>query len=246
MAKALPNWLTSKYFALLSSFGYLPFSVREARSILGNKASIILSKMLSCGWIDRMGRGSYRVVHPIVALMEASGAEWRSKVRQRDRLPVLELVVARTFEVLGSKLESIAFFGSLARGELKPYSDVDILIVARELPKRYSDRVKLIREITSCKAIDDLIIYLWKEEGVYVNFDILLIDEEEAGVTHPFYLDMTESCIMVFDRNGLLSKKIEEVKEKLKEMEAVKIEEPDGSWYWVLTPKPEAAREVEL
>lgn len=246
MGRALPNWLIGKYFSLLASFDYLPFSIKEAKNILGAKTPVVLSKLNSYGWVSHVGRGTYRVVHPIVAIMEASGNEWREKVMDADRLPILELAVSRMFEVLGGKLESIVLFGSLARGVTKPYSDIDLLVIAKEIPKRYSDRVKIINKIKSSKSIDELIVNLWRRKGVYADFDILLLDEEEASRTHPFYIDMTEDRIMIFDRNGLISKKLKEVRKRLKSIGAVKVEEADGSWYWILTPKPELVKGLEL
>lgn len=247
MSKTLPNWLVNKYFTLFLSFGLMPFSVNDAKRALGTeKASLLLFKMRSYGWVDKCGRKTYRVVHPIVSLMEASGFRWRDEVRQRDRLPVLELAVARLFEVLGSRLESIILFGSLARGEAKPESDIDLLIVAEGLPAKYGERVKVIREAIYSNQVDELVMYMWRERRIYPEFNVILITKEEAGVTHPFYLDMVRDCVVIFDKNGLMSRKIREVGERLRELGAVRVEEPGGSWYWILTPRPEAAREVEL
>lgn len=176
MVKSLPNWLVDKYFTLLANFSLIPFTVEEAKVVLDpKKVSLYLHKMVYFGWADKMGRGLYRLVHPIVALMEASGVTWRDRVKQRDRLPVLELAVARIFEMFGSRLESIVLFGSLSKGTAKPESDIDLLVVARNLPESYSDRTKIIREIVSFKLIDDLIIYLWKNSGIYADLDIMLL-----------------------------------------------------------------------
>ncbi|MEM2930673.1 MAG: nucleotidyltransferase domain-containing protein [Thermoproteota archaeon] len=247
MAKALPNWLAVKYFRLLSSFGLLPFTTKDAKVALrSKKAPLFLHKMYSYGWADKVERGVYRIIHPFIALMEASGFTWRGKVKNRDRLPVLELAVVKLFEALGPRLESIVLFGSLSVGKAKPESDIDLLVVARDLPRKYGERTSIIREAVSCKLMDDVIIHAWREKGVYTDLDVLLIDVEEAGVTHPFYLDLTRDCIIIYDKNELMSRKIKEVREKLEKMGAKRLEEPDGSWYWVLAPEPEALRGEEL
>lgn len=178
--------------------------------------------------------------------MEASGFAWRDKVKNGDRLPVLELAVVKLFEVLGSRLESIVLFGSLSRGEARPESDIDLLVVARDLPSKYNERTGIIREAVSCKLMDDIIIRAWREKGMYTDLDIMLIDVEEADVTHPFYLDLTRDCIIIYDKNGLMSRKIAEVREKLERMGAKRFKEPDGSWYWVLSPEVEKVRGLEL
>ncbi|MEM3786349.1 MAG: nucleotidyltransferase domain-containing protein, partial [Nitrososphaeria archaeon] len=208
--------------------------------------SLSLYRMCEYGWMDKLGRGVYRIVHPFVALMEVSGFVWRDKIRQRDRLPVLELCVARLFEVLGSRLVSIVLFGSLSKGTARPESDIDLLVVARELPKSYSERTNIIREIVSFKLMDDIIIYLWNNYGIYADLDILLVDESEANVTHPFYLDMVKDAIIIYDKYKIMSNKIEEVRMRLEKIGAKRFEEPDGSWYWIISQNPENAREIEL
>ncbi|MCX8184003.1 MAG: nucleotidyltransferase domain-containing protein, partial [Crenarchaeota archaeon] len=246
MAKALPNWLAVKYFKLLSSFGFIPFTAKDAKAALrSKKAPIFLHKMCSYGWADKVERGVYRVIHPFIALMETSEFTWRNRVKNRDRLPVLELAVVRLFETLGSKLESIVLFGSLSVGRAKPESDIDLLVVARDMPIKYSERTSIIREAMSCKLMDDIIIQAWREKGLYTELDTLLIDVEEASVTHPFYLDLTRDCVIIYDKNGLMTRKIAEVREKLEKIGAKRFEEPDGSWYWVLAPEPETAKGVE-
>ncbi|MCX8188967.1 MAG: nucleotidyltransferase domain-containing protein [Nitrososphaeria archaeon] len=247
MVRSLPNWLTDKYFALFSFFSFTPFRVEDAKLVLDDiNISLLLYRMCEYGWVDRVERGVYRVVHPFVALMEASGFVWRNKIKQRDRLPVLELCVARLFEVLGSRLESIVLFGSLSKGTAKPESDIDLLVVAKELPESYSERTSIIHEIVSFKLMDDIIIYLWKNYGIYADLDILLIDERETNITHPFYLDMVKDAIIIYDKNNIMSNKIEEVRKKLEKIGAKRFEEPDGSWYWILSPAPDMVREIEL
>ncbi|MGQ9690968.1 MAG: nucleotidyltransferase domain-containing protein [Thermoproteota archaeon] len=239
--------MIGKYFILLSSFGLLPFTAEDAKTALrSKKAPLFLYKMSSYGWVDKVERGVYRIVHPFIALMEASGFAWRDEVKNRDRLPVLELAVVKLFEVLGSRLESIVVFGSLSTGKAKPESDIDLLVVARDLPEKYSERTSIIREALSSKSMDELIIHAWRKKSMYTDLDVLLIDVQEAHATHPFYLDLTRDCIIIYDKNKLMSKKIMEVREKLEKMGAKRFEEPDGSWYWVLSPEAERIRSVEL
>lgn len=247
MARALPNWLAPHYFMLYSSFGFAPFTAWEAGEVLKTgRAPLLLHKMASYGWADRVDRGVYRLIHPLVALMEISGAGWRGMVRQRDRLPVLELAVARTFMVLGPRLVSIVLFGSLSRGSARPESDIDLLVVGRELPDSYSQRARMIREIVSAREMDDIIMYLWRRHHIYPELDILLMDEGEANTTHPFYIDLARDSIVIYDRRGVMSRKMAEVRERLERIGAKRFEEPDGSWYWILTPRPEDARLVEF
>ncbi len=246
MGRVLPNWLAKIYSKIIFSFGYLPFTTRDAALTLEAKKypiSILLARMCSYGWLERLERGVYRAIPPIVALMEASGFRWRSKVKQRDRLPVLEFIVARLVEEFGPKLWSIVLFGSLARGSAKDESDIDLLVVVEDLPEKYSERVKVIGRVVYCYQLDQLIQWLWREKGVYATPNILLITPEEAEVTQPFYLDIVDEGIVIFDRGNFMAKKFGKLRGKLKEIGAMKVLEPDGSWYWIL---PDKIGDVEL
>lgn len=44
-------------------------------------------------------------------------------------------------------LVSVVLFGSCARGTAKEYSDIDLLVVARNLPKEWRERDKLLNDV---------------------------------------------------------------------------------------------------
>jgi len=50
-------------------------------------------------------------------------------------------------ERFGEDLVSVVLFGSYARGTAKEYSDIDLLVVARKLPKDSSQRWQLLKDI---------------------------------------------------------------------------------------------------
>jgi hypothetical protein len=43
-----------------------------------------------------------------------------------------------------------------------------------------------------------------------------------------------------------MTRKISEVRDRLEKIGVKRFEEPDGSWYWILTPEAEAAERLEL
>ncbi|MEM3061026.1 MAG: nucleotidyltransferase domain-containing protein [Candidatus Bathyarchaeia archaeon] len=247
MLKALPPWLIEKYARLFLAYECLPFTNEGASNVLGsNFSSIVLSRLASRGWIERIERGKYRAVHPIVLMMEFSGHKWRDAILKKDRLLVLELAVAQLIQFFSKKLVSIVLFGSLARGSVKPESDIDLLLVIEGLPKEYSERVKIIQKVLSIESIDEAIMELWNKHKVYPNLEPIAITPEEASITHPFYLDIAEEGIVIYDKNDFMKKKIRELKEKLKSLGSRKVILPTGEWYWILTSKPEEARRLEI
>jgi len=249
MSRPPPPWLFRRYAELLYQTNYLPFTVGEARRVFsaGDVApAVLLARLSKLGWLDRWERGTYRVVHPLVCMREMVAPIWRGLVRQKDRLPILELVVAKVFEEFGSALRSLVLFGSLARGKAKEESDIDLLLVADGLPQSYDKRLSMIRSILSFGPIEKWRRLLWKEKGVYPLVDVIPLSSEEALTTHPFYLDMTESAIIIHDREMFFARKLDDLRARLEEIGAFKSVLPSGRWFWVLAKDASAAEKLVL
>ncbi len=247
MTLPLPKWLTSAYTDLTVSFGYLPFTVDEAKRVLKkDAAALLLSRLKRYGWLDYVQRETYRIVHPLVCLLEVSGMNWRSRVSQKERLPIIELVAARVMEELDGRLVSLLLFGSLARGEARPESDIDILLVAEGLPESYGRRLELVRSLTSLDQARRWREYLWNKRRVYPLLEVIALTPDEARITHPFYLDMVEDRIAIYDRGRFMEGRLEELKSRLAEIGASKVTLPSGKSYWSLAKNEKDARELVI
>jgi hypothetical protein len=44
-------------------------------------------------------------------------------------------------------LQTVAVFGSVARGDFNKWSDIDVLVVAADLPERYAERAELVSPV---------------------------------------------------------------------------------------------------
>ncbi len=64
--------------------------------------------------------------------------------------------------------------------------------------------------------------------------------------THPFYLDMTESAIMIYDREMFFARKLDGLRARLEEIGAFKSVLPSGQWFWVLAKDASAAEKLVL
>jgi len=133
-------------------------------------------------------------------------------------------------EVLGDRLVSLAVFGSVARGEAREDSDVDLLIVARDIPKSRFRRQELFEEAE--RAVEPLVEELWSR-GYHVDFSPIILDVEEARRYRPIYLDMVVDAVLVFDRDSFLKGVLDEVAAKLKDLGAER-KRVGRLWYWVL------------
>jgi predicted nucleotidyltransferase len=63
-----------------------------------------------------------------------------SIITDPDRRELIKEILKLLNEFFGEKLISVIGFGSVARGDAKPISDTDILVVVKNLPKRISEK----------------------------------------------------------------------------------------------------------
>ncbi len=179
-------------------------------------------------------------------MLEVSGESWRSRVSQKERLPIIELMAARFMEELDGSLVSMLLFGSLARGEARPESDIDILLVAEGLPGSYGRRLELVRRLAGSDEIRRWREYLWNDMRIYPPLEVIVLTPDEAKTTHPFYLDMVEDRISIYDRGRFMEGKLENLKSRLLEIGASKVTLPSGKSYWSLAENEKDARELVI
>ena len=76
----------------------------------------------------------------------------------------------------GSRLVSLVLFGSVARGDARETSDIDLLVVARDLPRSAADRRKLFlerwRDVRSARSL------------AAAEWNLIVKSPEEIGRAH--------------------------------------------------------------
>ncbi len=231
--------LQQAYARLLLELGPREFKAEEAARVLKLKNPyLMLHRLLKAGYLAKSSRGIFRPVHPALLPLGWLGFRWEEQVSVKEYLPFLERVVAGLLEEFWGKLVSLVLFGSLARGDVKPESDVDLLIVAEGLPESYSERLKIVRKAT--REAEAMAAELWRRRSIYPLIDPVVLTPEEASATQPFYLDLLEDSIIIYDR-GFMEKVLRELRRKLAELGSRRVTLPDGSWYWVIGRPGEAA-----
>lgn len=134
---------------------------------------------------------------------------------------VLREVVSVCRELYGDRLVALAVFGSVARGTSRLNSDIDLLVVADDLPAR---RLERVREFS----------VLDKKFG-NVQISPLLKTVSEIREGSPLMLDMVEDAIILYDKDGFLQQQLHLLKKRLARLGAKRIWQ--GSlWYWDLKP----------
>ncbi|MBC8254127.1 MAG: nucleotidyltransferase domain-containing protein [Ardenticatenia bacterium] len=134
--------------------------------------------------------------------------------------------------VLGDNLTSVALFGSVARGEAGADSDIDLLVICRELPAGAFRRQEVLEPVR--ERLQAELSRLW-EQGCYTDFSEVIKTEIEAQRTHPLYLDMTEEVVILFDRGGFFARVLARLRERLGELGAER-QQLGRLRYWDLKP----------
>lgn len=115
---------------------------------------------------------------------------------------------------LGADLKSVALFRSVARGEAGVNSDIDLLVIAANLPERRSLRHALSMEVED--ALEPRLAELRRARR-RIEFSPILKTPEEAARLCPLYLDMTEDAVVLHDPDGFFQGIMERMKRKLAE-----------------------------
>jgi len=135
-------------------------------------------------------------------------------------------------EVLGDNLTAVVLFGSVARGQARPASDIDLLVVCRELPSGAFRRQEVLEPVRM--QLQAELDRLWAQ-GCYTGFAEVLKTEAEAQRTHLLYLDMTTEAAILFDRGGFFAGVLARTRERLRELGAQR-RQLGRLRYWDLKP----------
>jgi uncharacterized protein len=132
----------------------------------------------------------------------------------------------------GSRLVSVAVFGSVGRGTQREDSDIDFLIVARELPRGRTARVEeflpVEQRLEACLAAP-------RPGLMPITLSPILKTPEEVEFGSPLFLDMVEDARILHDQDGFLAAYLERLRRRLAELGSRRIWR-GNTWHWVLKP----------
>lgn len=144
---------------------------------------------------------------------------------------VIQNLLNSLIRLYGDNLVSLIIYGSVARGNPRRDSDIDMLVIFEDLPKPMSDRIRLFEraEDEIQPLLDELM-----DKGYAIALSPLIKTREEARRFSPLYLDMTEDAVIVYDRDGFFEGVLMRVINRLRELGAMRVWVSDKAWYWVL------------
>jgi predicted nucleotidyltransferase len=128
-------------------------------------------------------------------------------------------------ERFGADLVSVVVFGSWARGEARPGSDLDLLVVARGLPPSRLERRRIFSRLASAVS----------EKFADMAVPILLTPEEAARVK-PFYLGMLSGHTILWDEGRFFTGVLDRLRARLAELGSRRYVDEDGYEFWDLKP----------
>lgn len=134
---------------------------------------------------------------------------------------VAKELIERYTRALGANVVALAFFGSWARGEERENSDLDVLLIALELPAHPLERNRLIYDP----------IQNWRGKPCPVSIMARTVQEFMADIT-PLHLDLAADAIIFYDPQGFLKTKLDQIREIIAEAHLVRERDTQGLWAW--------------
>ena len=157
-----------------------------------------------------------------------------------DGLLAKMVEVAKAF--YGDRLVSVVVYGSVGRGTMRQDSDVDVLIIARDLPRGRFDRVAEFTAVekTLAPAFQDLL-----SQGVHTELSPVFKTPQEVEAGSPLFFDMVEDARLLYDHNGFFAGRLERLRRRFAELGSKRIWN-DNVWYWDLKPDYKPGEVFEL
>ena len=144
----------------------------------------------------------------------------------------LDLLLDRMRERFASEeVLACALFGSVARGQARPDSDIDLLVVVTRTDAQTMPRfVRLLREMELEPVVLDL-----KEKGLNPDPYPIFMTPHGLEDRPLILLDILDHGIPLCD-TGVLRNRLDRLRNRLRELGAKKVTHEDGSWHWDLKP----------
>jgi predicted nucleotidyltransferase len=155
---------------------------------------------------------------------------------------LLTALVATGQRHYGQRLVSLAVFGSVGRGTPRPDSDVDLLIVAEDLPP---GRVARVGDFAKIEAGVGETLRRLRSEGVTTELSPVLKTPSEVEQGSLLFLDMLEDARLLVDRDAFLEQVFERFRARLARLGARRIWR-GNAWFWDLKPDYKPGEVFEL
>jgi predicted nucleotidyltransferase len=143
----------------------------------------------------------------------------------------------------GERLMAVVLYGSVARGEDTPESDIDLLIVADGLPESHRVRSRLLVEFE--EGFLPPLLAPWHRQGMMIDVSTKLKTPQEAQRLTLFYLDLTEDAVILYEQGRFFRDILDRLRQRLAELGAERRQQGSVR-YWQLKPDYQWGEVIEL
>ncbi len=161
--------------------------------------------------------------------------------RYQDYKEILNKFNQLLLERFGANLISLVLFGSVARGTAKQESDIDLLIILKDAPDSYYNRLEPVVDIEL-----ELRKEAFETTGAEPIFSSIVLSKQEAMENRNIFLDMLDASIILYDKDDFFKKRLDELKKRLLQLGSKKVILEDKTWYWNLKPDSAPGEVIEL
>ena len=159
-----------------------------------------------------------------------AGADPMGLLQRYDEL--LERLLAELKATYGSGLVACAVFGSVGRGTQREDSDIDLLLVARGLPR---GRFKRVEGFLPVETRLEPALRSVAPAGAPITLSPVFKTPEEVEAGSPLFLDLVEDARILYDPEGFLAGYLDRLRTRLRELGARRVRR-GNAWYWDLKP----------
>ncbi len=142
----------------------------------------------------------------------------------------------------GNRLVSFVVYGSVARETYRSNSDIDLLIIAENLP---NGRMKRAAQFSAVEEKFEPFLESLKKKGIDTFISSVFKTPQEAELGSPLFLDMVDDARILYDKNEFFAKRLERLQKRLKELGAKRVWK-GNIWHWVLKPDYQPGEVIEL
>lgn len=142
----------------------------------------------------------------------------------------------------GPRLTTLAIFGSVGRRTPVPDSDIDILVIANDLPH---GRIARVREFDAIEVELENDLAEAAVHGVNTRLSPIFRTEDEMNVGGLIFLDMIDDARILFDKDSFFQRYLDRLRNTLSKNKAVRVR-TGSTWHWVLKPDLKPGEEFEL
>jgi hypothetical protein len=135
----------------------------------------------------------------------------------------------------GESLVALVAFGSQVLDRARAESDLDLLIVIRDLPSRRFDRHRLLSPLAH-RVSDEFA----------ATISPVLLTPAEASSVKPFYLGLLDGHRILVDRGGFVRDILSRLQRRLAELGSRRLTDELGNRYWDLKPDYVLGEDVVL